>query len=241
MNLELKFNKKLKKILHSAFCIHNSLGFTLIELLVVIAIMGILGLILTNTITQTLRGQNKTKVIGAVKQNGQVVLDRISNEIRQAEKVFCVNGDVQANWDTIILFKKGTYTKIRFYSPSSSTNGKITIYSQTIDPSMGAAPSCSDPTSPDEQNLSDVDTRNGVSLDFDPLTLPGRTPGEWNSGPPETGDRVFIRSQQAGYADTITIKFRGMPAINSGKTYENMVTEGGVLFTTSVQVRGGKV
>ena len=62
-------------------------GFTLVELLVVI---GILGTVVGSSLlflTDILKGSNQAEVVSEIKQNGQVVLDVIDRQIRNAESV----------------------------------------------------------------------------------------------------------------------------------------------------------
>lgn len=217
-------------------------GFTLIELLIVIGVMAVLGFIFTNTLVQTLRGQNKARIISQVKQNGQVILDKLSSEIRQSEKVVCV-GDNSGTMgsdepstdsiaDTIVVFKQGTYTRFRFYPEmpevGPTRNGFIVqniftgsdIPNGTTDELL-----CTNPAglSLGQTNyLTDTDVKNGASVSYDNV------------------EPFFNWIRQAGYNDIVTIKFRIFQAVNSGGVYESAVGSDGILFTTSVQVRGGK-
>ena len=208
-------------------------GFTLVELIVVVALMGILGLIFTNTLIQTLRGQNKVKVINEVKQNGQTILDRLTNDIRQAEKIVC-RGKNLANavypenaFDTIVIVKAGTYTRFRLIVETEGSNGYIQRDEFTAE----------DIANPDEEillcsnsvgqetayALSDKDPVNGVSLSYDGL------------------NPVFnSESPLPGYSDVVVIKFRASEGVKAGNFFESSLTEGGLLFSTKVLVKGGK-
>ncbi len=208
-------------------------GFTLIEILVVMSIMAVLGLIFTNTLVQTLRNQNKVRVVNQVKQNGQVGLDRISNEIRQAERVFCIN-DNQANTDTLILFRQGVYTRIRFAAPSPANNPTANGYI-SIDYPDAANADCNGAQSL-PQSLTDQDTKNGVSIDFNPLTA-----GFPKLRDPLVSDKIFTKNSLPGYPDTINIKFRATSGVSAGRMFENLVSDNGVLFDTTVEVRGGRM
>lgn len=211
-------------------------GFTLVEMIVVIGITAVLGVIFTNTLVQTLRSQNKTKVIGQVKQNGQIALDRISTEIRQAEKIVCIN-DTDTNTDTIAIFQNGSYKRFRFHRPEPTdtppANGYIewddfTVAEYGVD--KDARDSCQEanlsPLPGRIKYLTDRDARGGISVDF----LTGET-------------RVFKPvdpSTQDGYGDLVTVQFKAQAGVGSGLLYEEVVREGGIPFSTTIQVRGMK-
>lgn len=208
----------------------KSNGFTLIEILVVIAILGILGFILTDILTQVLRGQNKINIVNRIKQNGQLVLDNLSNEIRSAEKVICVgkntNNTGSSLNDSIVIFKSGNYTRFRFIPPTINTNGYFTSENFTKDSFEDITDQnmCSrdiDFVTP--INLTDKDTINGISIDYD------------------VSQPIFKKqAPQPGFSDIILIRFRANGGVSAGKTSETTVSEGGVLFTTAVAVRGEK-
>lgn len=211
-------------------------GFTLIELVVAVAVTSILGVILTNLLTQTLRGQVKVRIIDQVKQNGQVSLDKISNEVRQAQKVVCI-GTNQENQpppqpnDTIVLFKNGSYIRFRFYpqvdSGTDISNGVIVrsdfdasaIPTGLTDPMLCTSPQSL--TFGQEYNVTDTDTINGISIKYD-----GSTP-------------IFAKNSAPGYSDTVAIRFKAFQGVKAGTTYESAVGDG-IAFGTTVQVRGGK-
>lgn len=209
-------------------------GFTLIEILVVIALLGVLGVILTNILSQVLRGQNKINTVNLVKQNGQVILDQLSNEIRSAEKVICVeknafNNNGQADLkDTIVLFRNGNYTRFRFVPPVTSDpkrNGYIQkeiftisdIPEDVTDDNMLCTRSVNIVSPPSYLTYN----TNSISLNYD-----GTSP-------------IFKPKSQAGFPDLVEIKFRGSQDIKS-KIAESTVADEGVLFTTAVSVKGGK-
>lgn len=209
-------------------------GFTLIELVVAVAVTSILGVILTNLLTQTLRGQVKVRIIDQVKQNGQVTLDKISNEVRQAQKVVCIgtNQDSigQPN-DTIVIFKNGSYIRFRFYPQVNSgtdiSNGVIVrsdFDASAIPNAMTDSMLCISPRSltfGQEYNVTDTDTINGISIKYD-----GSTP-------------IFAKNSAPGYSDTVAIRFKAFQGVQAGTTYESAVGDG-IAFGTTVQVRGGK-
>lgn len=219
-------------------------GFTLVELLVVISIMVVLGVIFTNILIDTLRGKNKVNAVNQVKQNGQVVLDKLSNEIRDAEKIVCVgkysgtgaNIGLLVN-DTIVIFKNGTFSQFRFHQPfpilAPSTNGYIRKVDFTATDLVNAEPDnpantvigsnlCTTVDTPGfgtnlNQKITDTDPKNGVSINI------------------LNGENIF---EQRG--DSVIIKFAGSAGVKAGYAYDVSVKDGGVPFTTSVQTRGIK-
>lgn len=209
----------------------RNFGFTLVELIVAIGVMAILGVIFTNTLTQTLRGQNKVKVLNQVKQNGQVILDRISSDIQQAEKVVCVGAENGGSTnDTLVVVKGGIYSRYRFYPPTSGTNGYIDRNDFTNEDIVADNPDlCTDPGYRGLNNvftLTDRDSLNGVSLNFGLDSL-GNSP-------------IFSVSNQDGYNQTVMIVFRVFQGVKTGQSFESVVGQDGILFATAVQARGGK-
>lgn len=200
-------------------------GFTLIELIVVIAIMGVLTLIITDTLIQTLRGENKVKILNQVKQNGQVVLDTMLNEIRRAKTVICIGDYDNDNIDdTIVIFGNEVYTRFRYVKPFPTDNPTANGYIRRDDFTDQTSVMCSSEDIGSLQSfiLSSTDPLNGVSIKQDGLSP------------------IFSENARSGYSSIITIRFRVAEGVRAGRTYETAVEEGGVLFTTTVQVRGGR-
>lgn len=220
-------------------------GFTLIEILVVVSLVAIVGLILTNSLVQTLRGEGKTKIINQVKQNGQVVLDKLTNEIRQAKGVICINTNTDntgnPNDTIVILNQDNSYTRFRFYppqpgigpiSPSNGSFKKINFTTQDviafgIDTTQYNPTLCTNSTDFGQTSeiITNTDTFSGVSIDY-------HSPGG-------VKQPIFSKNTLSGFADTVTVKFAAFAGIEAGSAYEAIVKEGGILFTTTVQVRGG--
>lgn len=57
-------------------------GFTLVEILAVLAITGIVGTLMFQTLSSTLRSANKSSSIATIQQNGNFVLSQMSRMIR---------------------------------------------------------------------------------------------------------------------------------------------------------------
>jgi prepilin-type N-terminal cleavage/methylation domain-containing protein len=207
-------------------------GFTMIELLIVVSIMVILGVIFTNILIDALRGRNKVNAINQVKQNGQVVLDQLSNEIRNADFIVCVErfGGGNGSKDTIVITNGGVYTQFRLVPPLPvglpTANGYIQkgiINSDALSLNNNTPSNlCTQTTflnTDFNQHLTDADTKNGVSVFYTPKTV--------------GVENVF---EQNG--DNITIRFNASAGVSAGSAYDVTVAEGGIPFSTSVQVRG---
>lgn len=195
-------------------------GFTLVELIVVMTITAILGVIFTNILTQTLRGQNKVQVLNRVKQNSQTALDRIASDIRQAEEIVCPLDNIGPN-EAIVVNKDGNFTRYRLIPPvtgSPSVGG----YIAWDNPATNTGTLCVDSiVDANKRYLTDTDPVNGISVDKD-------------------GINVFDVNKSDGYNDIVTINFKAIAATGSGSTYESMVKDGGISFSTSVELKGRK-
>lgn len=229
-------------------------GFTLIELIVVISITVLLGIIFISILTQSFRGQNKSKLINQVKQNGQTVMDELANNIRQAEKVICVGKKSGSTVDdTIVLYNGKNFSRFRFNPPKTSAplkNGYFTREDFVLTECQGnencaeclkginnedcpvAAPNPYDylcvftPELGTKNSMTDQDTFNGVSIKYDNIS--------------DIDQPIFLRSFQPGFKDLVTISFRALQGVSLGQTYENIIGQNGILFTTTVQLRGGQ-
>lgn len=210
-------------------------GFTLIELIIVVTITTLLGVLLSSVLLQTFKGENKVAVISKVKQNGQLVMDNLANQIRTSDKIVCVGGG-DPNSDTLVIYKQGVYTRYRFFKPqvASKLNGYIASDTYTADdfPNLSPTPT-PDPSDPSGNlnigcssslftsrtvSLTDKDPINGISIDSDT-------------------NKIFSRDYKPGYTDTITIKFKAYAGVSSGSSYDVTVSEGGILLTTTAEAR----
>jgi prepilin-type N-terminal cleavage/methylation domain-containing protein len=207
----------------------RNLGFTLVELIIAMSITTLLGLLMTDVLIQTLRGESKAKIVSSVKQNGQVTLERLVNLIRQGDEILCV-GDGYAGKDTLVVFKQGEYFRFRFTAPdlgvTPAKNGFIVYDKFTADDYVNISSArCEDQDliASKLSNLTDIDPVNGVSLSF--------------ANDPQYTESIFKRDTLAGFKDALTIKFRISAGVGAGSTYEATVKDGGILFNTTVGIR----
>lgn len=198
-------------------------GFTLVELLVVIGAVSIIGLMLTEVFYRSLRGGNKSALIGVIKQNGQSALESMDKNIRSANNVVCPATSSSSN-TLVILKEDGTYTRYRL-SPEGSTNGDIRqdnpticlscVPSETLTGFINRICDGNDPLQ-SPTILTDTNTRTGVSVAASPMPQ-------------------FTKSKQAGFKDLVTISFNLKPAVGAPKAVADQVDP--VAFTTTVELR----
>lgn len=154
-------------------------GFTLVEILVVISVLSLMGTLILTIFTRTLKGNNKSQIVLAIKQSGQSVIDQLDKIIRGADKVTCTSTDKF----TIVVEKNGKYTRIKITPQHALTaNGKIEMdvprspkneRSKYYDPAETpnfAQQVCSDPMGIDTEDnalvtlLTDTNPGSGVSI-----------------------------------------------------------------------------
>ena len=68
-------------------------GFTLIELLVVIGLTAVVGTMVVNLFLINLRASTKTKMLTAVKQNGDFAVSAMERIIRNSQEIDCPGGN----------------------------------------------------------------------------------------------------------------------------------------------------
>ena len=148
-------NKKSKNFSQLSI-VHCQLskGFTLLEFLVVIGLLSItIGSILL-FLTSVLKGTNQANITSEVKQNGQVVLDTLESQIRNATDAECRLTDINSDCTWIRLSRLNTDPlNIKCVIPVGQTaNGRIEIASSTLD----------DPTN--FTSITNTDIKSGVSV-----------------------------------------------------------------------------
>lgn len=210
-------------------------GLTLVELLVVMAVLSIAGIFIFNILTSTLRGNNKTQIIGVIKQNGQAVLETMDKTIRNADKLVCVSKDKKS----IVVVRNGIYTRYRFIDPfpelspennglikqdnpnKETTEADLLTGKEYTDPAF-ANKVCanSDPMSP-VTVLTDTNPQTGVSIEcIDPGC---------DTNP------IFKEDKSAGFKDQVTIKFVAKPGVKASEAVRGQIDP--VTFQTTINLR----
>lgn len=228
--------------------IRNHSGFTLVELLVVMAISAIFGTLMLTIFTNTLKGSNKSQVIGVIKQNGQSVLETIDKAVRNSDSVICpfvISPATSGGSDTLVVASKGGgYTRFRFIPPGApvsaargscgNANGCILQDNPTKGPVPSSSPSRQE-TDPEFVNricladaalnsplvLTDSNLQSGVSVDCP------ASPCDINP--------VFKREKSAGFMDQVIINFNLRPGAGAPSSVTGQISD--VNFKTTIQLR----
>ena len=211
------------------------LGFTIAELLVAISVIAIMGAIITEIFSRSLRGGNKAQIIASIKQNGQTTLEALDKLIRNSDEIVCPvitvaeiiaagGSPPPKNSDTVAVVKDGKYTRFRYKVGSPTTNGYILqdnpVYVAPLSQESFLNDVCSnvwnDPNSTDAVLITDTNTRNGVSV---------------TSATPN----IFTRNKKAGFNDSLTISFDLKPGVAAPAAVAGQIDA--VTFTTTIQLR----
>lgn len=206
-------------------------AFTLVEMLVVIALLSIFGILILTIFTRSLRGGNKSQIIGIIKQNGQSVLEQMDKTIRNADNVVCLSNDNPST--TLIVVQKGIYTRYRFILPSPpppavpTVNGLIQQDNPSKQPVAGSNP-------PREET--DSELKNRICAVANQMSQPPTILTDTN---PTTGVSVengsFTPDKSAGFRDQITIKFNLNPGVEAPEVIRGQIDA--VSFQTTIQLR----
>lgn len=201
-------------------------GFTLVEMLIVIGILTIFGVLILTIFTRTLKGSNKSQILGLIKQNGQLVLEVLDKTTRGADKVLCPKDSTPSK--TLVVVKNGSYTRFRFIDPNTnnpslgtcnSINGCL-IEDFPVQPSSGSETDlkvfldnlCTNPPV-SSQVLTDTNTQKGVSI---------------QSG-------TFTKNPSAGFRDVISVSFQIAPGLGAPPAVTGQVDA--ATFQTTIQLR----
>ncbi len=203
-------------------------AFTLVEVLVVIGILSIAGVLVLAIFSSTLRGNNKSQILISIKQNGQSVLENLTNPVRNADRVVCPSVIPPATSSdpstTIVVVNAGTYKRYRFTTPTSLANGKIEqeTFQLPQAPPAGSDPNlfirdfektlCSDP-SINPQIITDTNSQSGISV----------------------ASLIFTRNRVAGFKDGVSINFSLSPAVKAPPSVAGQIDP--VTFETTIQLR----
>lgn len=132
-------------------------GFTLIETLVVVVVLGVIGVALVNILPSSFRANDKSKVLGNVKQNGQAALNRLTTAIRGAHSIVCIESASSPSILTIQNYD-GTYTRFIF-DPSVGTSKNGVLLQESLTYSQ-----LPNPASPDSRTTNDFCSTTEVPI-----------------------------------------------------------------------------
>ncbi|MBI2018655.1 prepilin-type N-terminal cleavage/methylation domain-containing protein [Candidatus Daviesbacteria bacterium] len=213
MNQELSFKKHKKN--------HHSFAFTLVEILVVVAVLSVVGILVLTIFTRTLRGTNKTQILGAIKQNGQSVLETMTGAIRNSDNIVC---PLSASSNTLVVVTRGIYSRYRFIAQDTSNNGLIQQDNpaKQIDPATG-------------QEETDPAFVNRICGPADPMVLPIVLTDTHPQSGVSLASGSFSLNRQAGFKDNVKITFELTPGV---RALPVLVSEiGAITFETTIQLR----
>ena len=208
----------------------RQLGLTLVELLVVISVLGIAGVLILNIFTSTLKGSNKTQVIGAIKQNGQAVLETMDKTIRNADQVVCVSGDGKKG-KSLVVVEKGVYTRYKFIDPLPVLNPANNGLLQQDSPNKSTAGV--DPGT--DKEYTDPAFVNKVCADADLLIQPVVLTDNNTQKGISLVNGWFTRAKVAGFKDQIKIEFEVKPGILASQAVAGQIDP--VRFETTITLR----
>lgn len=195
-------------------------GFTIIEVLIAVTISAVIGLILTQLLSQSLQGGNKSDLLNNIQHNGESALTKIETDIRSGYNVTCVTSNV------LVIAEGDNYHRYWFVAPVGGVtpaNGYIEMdtISSLTDPQLINDYACKDATDPNyvagdsgsAQDITDTDLNNGVSV----------------SG------GSFSRVGSA--SNLVNISFNIVAPVNAAAGFASQVPSAGIPFQTSVKVR----
>lgn len=209
-------------------------GFSLVEALVVVAVLAVISIVMIDLLSRTIKGGNKTELIGDLKQNGQSALDNLDTSIRSADKVICTGTynpstaqdtfkDAGGNNlpDTIVIAKDGAYTRFRFYfeKTSPATNGYIGQTQLIADPVNVNSGLCANPPVNATANPS---TDLKLTPDNGLISVKG-------------GTFDYTKSINLSYKDVVGIRFDLGSSVNNSRAFDQQ--SGNVRFSTTVELR----
>ena len=199
-------------------------GFTIAELLVAISVIAVIGAVVAEVFSRSLRGGNKAQIVASIKQNGQATLEAMDKTIRNSDEVVCpvITGEGIQSKDTVALVKDGKYTRFMFRAGTSTTNGYI--LQDNPAPQSGELQEnfllniCSnvDHVSSVPVSITDKNTKTGVSV---------------TAGSPN----IFTRNKKSGFRDILTINFDLKPGVLAPAAISGQIDP--VTFTTTIQLR----
>ncbi len=206
----------------------NNKGFTLAEILVVLGVLAVMLILLTEIFFSSIRGGNKTQIIGSLNENGRAIIDMIDKNVKNADEILCpvfyrTNSTNSEESAVLVTVKDGVYTRYKIVLPTATENGKIVRDNPTLEGQSQTVPNrnnfiqqiCNerDIVGDNPVAISDTNTTSGVSV----------------------ANGSFTRIKSAGLKDSVTINIDLLPGVNSPEKIPGRIDV--VNFTTTIGVR----
>ncbi len=207
-------------------------GFTLVEMLVVISVLSLFGIVALTIFSRTLVGSNKSKIILAMKQNGQSVLETIDSTIRNASLVLCPSPNSTST--ILVVVNNGVYTRFKFIDP-------VTVYTDSTNQIIDDTKSKNSAIQEDfPVPLGDINQfKNNVCSAANPLPVQLVNAVVLTDTNPQSGVSVsnpgFTRDTKPGFKDIIKINFVLSQGMNAPPIIAGQIDP--VTFATTVQLR----
>lgn len=209
-------------------------GFTLLEVIVVMGVLSIIGVIILTIFTRTLKGNNKAQILVAIKQNGQSVLENMSQAIRNAHYIVCMDtntnpsGTTSPNNSTVVIEKNGVYTRYRIALPSDRT---------------GPMPSCQsngciisdNPVKEIDEDTGKEETESVLVNRICPAQSTMTSAQTLTDTNPQSGVSIMGGSFTTLAEDSVTINFILGPGVGAHSSVTGQIDA--VNFETTVQLR----
>ena len=152
--------------------INNHIGLTLIETLIAIAIAALICVLLASLYSAGQKSYVKAEATAELNQNGRIILERISRELRQSLKIVTnlpADNSQPENLPQEIEFQDGhdqtVITYIRYYLAGTQINRQIRAYAFAANPGVDVYFDATDQNGkfPDVQIIEDRPIGDNVS------------------------------------------------------------------------------
>lgn len=185
-------------------------GFTLVELLVVIGVLGVVTGSALLFLTSILKGSNQARIVADVKQNGQIVLDSIDRQIRNAQEIRVITPPAGSD-SAIELVLSGGNLYLACFNPvaSPAQNGWI-----------GTAGSSGGPYN----SLTNKDEVDGINVICD-----------WDAVSPGVDSFAVFGSAADPYPQIVKVNFKVKQPVDAPTRADFEVSE--QLFSTTISLR----
>jgi len=199
----------------------NKSGFTIVEVVVSIGILGVIGAILALTLSQSFQGNNKSALIGNIKQSGQVALSIIDQTLRNANSIVCPPKTKIGSSNLTLELKDGRI--VRFTAIPEPVNklynGHLVQDSPILDKTKSPVEFC---------DYLDTQPPSAILLLTDKSNI--------TSGISLKAVDVFSITKTPGYNDIVEIKLKIGQSAGAKSSFDNS-TVNPIRFQTTVQLR----